>query len=74
MYLKKVKGEHIVSDLWLVLVLACVIFGYAGNFFAKKTGRNTVLWTLLGVLISILILAAMIFVGGRSQKAKQYPR
>ena len=61
-------------DLWLSIVLTCVIFGYAGNFFAKKTGRNTVLWTFLGVLFNILILAAMIFVGDRSQKAKQCPR
>ncbi len=61
-------------DLWLVFVITCIVFGYAGNFYAKKTGRGPVRWAIFGVLLNVLILAAIVFVDGRSQKAKQYPR
>jgi peptidoglycan biosynthesis protein MviN/MurJ (putative lipid II flippase) len=62
------------SQLWLTLVLTCVIFGYAGNFYAKKTGRDPLRWTILGVLLNVLILAAMVIAGGQSAKAGQYTR
>jgi hypothetical protein len=61
-------------DLWLTLVITCVIFGYAGNFYAKKTGRSPFWWILGGVVLNILILGVMLVVGGRSPKAKQFVR
>ncbi len=58
--------------LWLTLVLTSVVFGYAGNFYAKKTGRDPVRWTILGVVLNVLVLAVMLIVGNRSAKAREF--
>lgn len=60
------------SGLWLTLVITCVIFGYAGNFFAKKTGRDPLRWTILGIGLNVLILALIVAVGNRSEKEREY--
>ena len=66
------QEEGQMADLWLTLVITCIIFGYAGNFYAKKTGRDPVRWTALGVFLNVFILGLMIVMGGRSQKVRQY--
>jgi hypothetical protein len=60
------------ADLWLTLVATCLVFGYAGNLYPKKTGRDPVRWTVAGVLLNGAILAAMLVAGGRTQRARQY--
>jgi hypothetical protein len=58
------------ASLWLTLVITCIIFGYAGNVFAKKTGRDPVRWTILGVALNVLILGVIFIVGEHSKKIK----
>ena len=60
------------GDLWLTLIVTCIIFGYAGNFFAKKTGRNPLHWTILGAALNVVVLGLMVIVGGRSRKVREY--
>ena len=60
------------ADLWLTLVVTCLVFGYAGNLYAKKTGRDPVRWTVAGVLLNGAILAVMLVAGGRTQRVRQY--
>ena len=44
------------ADLWLPYVVTSVIFGLVGYVFAKKTGRNPVLWVVLGVILNVFAL------------------
>lgn len=44
------------ADLWLVLVLTSAIFGLIGYAFAKKSGRNPVVWAALGVILNFFVL------------------
>jgi drug/metabolite transporter (DMT)-like permease len=51
------------DDMWLALVLTSVVFGAAGYVFAKKTGRNPALWTVMGLLLNVVVV---IFLAAKS--------
>jgi len=60
------------ADLWLTLIITCIVFGYAGYLFAKKTGRNTMQWALLGAGLNIVILAVILTTENRSKKVRRF--
>ena len=62
------------ADVWLTLVITSLVFGGAGYLYAKKSGRDPVRWVALGVVLNARVLLAMIVVGGRSQKTRQFTR
>lgn len=44
------------ADLWLALVVTSAICGGLGYAFARKTGRNPVLWVALGIVCNVFII------------------
>lgn len=53
------ERELSVDNLWLVIVVTSAVCGVAGYAFAKKTGRNAMLWSFLGVFLNVIILALL---------------
>jgi hypothetical protein len=56
------------GDLWLAIVVTSAICGTVGYLFAKKTGRNRVLWCALGVCLNVFGLAILSLVNSRRRK------
>ena len=61
-------GGCLVADLWLVIVLTSAVCGVVGYVFAKKTGRNPVVWTTAGVVLNVVALLVLAMVGSRRRK------
>ncbi len=55
------------ADLWLGMVISTVICGFIGYSFARNTGRNAVLCTVLGVALNLVGLA---FLSKRHSRTK----
>jgi len=47
----------IMGDFWFVLVVTSAICGLIGHAYAKRTGRNPRLWTVLGVVFNLFGMA-----------------
>ena len=56
------------GDIWLVLVVTSAICGTVGYLFAAKTGRNPVLWVMLGVVFNVFGLALLSLVNSRRKR------
>jgi predicted permease len=46
-----------VADLWLAIVVTSAIGGLVGYVFARKTGRDAAVWTAVGIVLNVIILA-----------------
>jgi hypothetical protein len=58
------------TDLWLVLVVTSAICGVAGYVYAKKTGRDPLVWTLVGIVLNIFVVAVLV---GREKRINRKP-
>jgi ABC-type uncharacterized transport system permease subunit len=56
------------SDLWLAIVVTSAICGFVGYLFAMKTGRNPVVWAVLGVVLNVIALAVFSMAGSRRRR------
>jgi hypothetical protein len=56
------------GDIWLVLVVTSAICGTVGYLFATKTGKNRVLWVMLGVVFNVFGLALLSMVNSRRKR------
>jgi len=60
------------DDVWIVTALLSLMAGSAGYFFAKRTGRNPVLWGVLGVVLNIFGMVLISFAFARRRNPTRY--
>jgi len=47
------------ADIWLAYVVTSAICGFVGYVFAKNTGRNPVIWIMLGVVLNVFAIVLL---------------
>jgi hypothetical protein len=56
------------DDFWILVALLSLLVGGAGYFFAKRTGRNPVLWSVLGVMLNVFGMILISFAAASRRK------
>jgi hypothetical protein len=56
------------GDLWLAVVVTSAMCGLVGYLFATKTGRNPILWVMLGMVFNVFGLAFLSMMNSRRKR------
>ncbi len=57
------------DEMWTIAALLSLLAGGAGYLFAKRTGRNPVLWSVLGVALNIFGVVLISFAAASTRKS-----
>jgi hypothetical protein len=56
------------DEIWTIAALLSLLAGGAGYLFAKRTGRNPLLWSALGVALNIFGVILISFAAASAHK------